>query len=554
MPKSLHSAARRSVAPILILALAAAGFGLWKYFRAESNAPEYRFAKAERGSVTSVVSASGTLNAVTTVLVGSQISGQIRELFVDFNSPVKKGQLLARIDPETFELKVRQAEADVEAARTTQLTRQSDVAAQRSQLLRAKIQYNDVKRDLERKETLFNRNFISGTERDKAFYNEQAFAEAVRTAEAQVKSAEAQVANAAAIVRQREAALASTRADLARTAIVAPVDGVVISRQIDAGQTVAASLNTPTLFSIAQDLSEMQVDVAIDESDIGKIRPDQRVTFTVDAYPTRTFEGRVKQIRKAAQTVQNVVTYTVVVGTGNPNLSLVPGMTANVRIVADSRENIIKVANAALRWRPVGATTARGAATPSGLAQAAGGDARARRAKLVAELKLDSGQQARLDEIFARLRAKMIVLRDVPESLHGGRHLVDGLDEIFASLREKMIELRDVPEADRRLRAERIRAETRRGINSMLNVDQQQTYAQIIAAETGRASGGATGRVYVLTPAGKPMEITLRTGLSDGNATEIVAGELKEGAEVIVGTLAVGRATKAPSGAPGMRF
>ncbi len=523
MPKSLHSAARRSVAPILILALAAAGFGLWKYFRAESNAPEYRFAKAERGSVTSVVSASGTLNAVTTVLVGSQISGQIRELFVDFNSPVKKGQLLARIDPETFELKVRQAEADVEAARTTQLTRQSDVAAQRSQLLRAKIQYNDVKRDLERKETLFNRNFISGTERDKAFYNEQAFAEAVRTAEAQVKSAEAQVANAAAIVRQREAALASTRADLARTAIVAPVDGVVISRQIDAGQTVAASLNTPTLFSIAQDLSEMQVDVAIDESDIGKIRPDQRVTFTVDAYPTRTFEGRVKQIRKAAQTVQNVVTYTVVVGTGNPNLSLVPGMTANVRIVADSRENVIKVANAALRWRPVGATTARGAATPSGLAQAAGGDARARRAKLVAELKLDSGQQARLDEIFARLRAKMI-------------------------------ELRDVPEADRRLRAERIRAETRRGINSMLNVDQQQTYAQIIAAETGRASGGATGRVYVLTPAGKPMEITLRTGLSDGNATEIVAGELKEGAEVIVGTLAVGRATKAPSGAPGMRF
>ncbi len=512
--------------PLAALALAVLiAFGLWKHFGESGGGPEYRFAKVERGNVTSVVSASGTLNAVSTVLVGSQISGQIKELFVDFNSPVRKEQLLARIDPETFELKVRQAEADLEAARTTQLTRQSDVAAQRSMLLRAKIQYDDAKRDLERKESLFARNFISGTERDKAFFNEQAFGEAVRTAEAQVRSAEAQVANAAAIVRQREAALASARADLAKTAIVAPVDGVVISRQIDAGQTVAASLNTPTLFTIARDLSEMQVDVAIDESDIGKIRPDQRVTFTVDAYPSRTFEGRVTQIRKAAQTVQNVVTYTVVVGTGNPGLTLVPGMTANVRIVADSRENVLKVPNSALRWRPAGAAAAKedAGAAPAGPAQAGGNDPRARRARLVADLGLDSSQQARLDEIFAEVRAKMM-------------------------------ELRDVPEADRRQRGERMRAEVRQKIGSMLNAEQQKKYSEIVAAETGRAGSGGAGRVYVMTPAGKPLEVALRTGLTDGNSTEVVSGEIKEGAEVIVGTLTLGPPAKAPSGAPRMQF
>ncbi len=520
--------ARRIGVPLVVLAAAVLiAVGAWKYFGAANNAPAYRFAKVERGNVTSVVSASGTLNAVTTVLVGSQISGQIKELFVDFNSPVRKQQLLARIDPETYELKVRQAEADLEAAKTTQLTRQSDVAAQRSQLLRAKIQHDDVKRDLERKESLFARNFISGTERDRAFFNEQALAEGVRTVEAQVKSAEAQVANAAAIIKQREAALASARADLAKTAIVAPVDGVVISRQIDAGQTVAASLNTPTLFTIARDLSEMQVDVAIDESDIGKIRPDQRVTFTVDAFPSRTFEGRVRQIRKAAQTVQNVVTYIVVVATGNPGLALVPGMTANVRIVADSREGVLKVANSALRWRPAGAAAVKDdVGAPAGPAKASGGgggDAQARRAKLVADLQLDSSQQARLDEIFAEVRMKMM-------------------------------ELREVPEADRRQRGERIRAEVRQKIGSMLNADQQKKYAEIVAAETGRAAGGGVGRVYVLSPAGKPQEVALRTGLTDGNATEVVSGDIKEGTEVIVGTTTIGQTPKAPSGAPRMSF
>jgi tetratricopeptide (TPR) repeat protein len=282
------------------------------------------------------------------------------------------------------------------------------------------------------------------------------------------------------------------------------VDGVVISRQVDAGQTVAASLNTPTLFTIAQDLREMQVEVAIDESDIGKIRQDQRVTFTVDAFSGRTFDGRVRQIRKAAQTVQNVVTYTVVVETPNPGLLLVPGMTANVRIVADSRENVLKVPNAALRWRPLGAAAAKDEPAPAaggGSGGGGGADAAARRAKLVADLKLDASQQARLDEISAESRSK------------------------FA-------ELREVPEADRRTRGERLRAEVRQKINAMLNADQQRLYAEIVANETGRVVSGS-GRVFVVGPDGKPGEVKLRLGLTDGNSTEVVSGDVKEGTDVI---------------------
>jgi HlyD family secretion protein len=513
-----------------LLALAAlalvggAAWAAWRAFGASASTPAYRFAKVERGAIASVVSASGTLQAVTTVQVGSQISGQIKELGADFNTAVKKGQLLARIDPETYELKVRQADADLEAARTALLQRQSDVSALRSQVLRASITYDDAKRDLERKESLVQKGFISASERDKAVFTERGAAEAVRTAEAQVKSGEAQAGNAAAVVKQREAALASARNDLAKTEITAPVDGIVISRQVDAGQTVAASLNTPTLFTIAQDLSKMQVAVAIDETDIGKIRSDQRATFTVDAFPGRTFEGRVDQIRKAAQTVQNVVTYTIIVATPNPDLRLVPGMTANVRIVADSRDNVLKIANAALRWRPAGTAAASetAGAAPSSSGGPSSGDMQARRERLVADLKLDAGQSARVDEIFA-------------------------------SQRSRFAELRELPEAERRTRGERLRADLRQKIAAILDPEQQKRYAEIVASETGRAVAGS-GRVYVLVD-GKPSPVALRTGLTDGTSTEIVSDALKEGDEVIVGTLAGSSSPAAKSGtAPRLPF
>lgn len=519
-PRSRRPAWVRPLALALALAAAVAlAWGAWTWFSRGASAPVYRLAKVERGAIAQVVSASGTLQAVTTVQVGSSISGQIKELFVDFNSVVKKDQLLARIDPEAYELKVRQAEADLEAARTAYLQRQSDASAMRSQVVRARIAAEDARTDLDRKESLVQKGFISPADRDKARFTAQGADEAVRTTEAQVRSADAQVANAAATVKQREAALASARNDLDKTSITAPVNGVVISRQVDAGQTVAASLNTPTLFTIAEDLRKMQVAVAIDETDIGKIRPDQRVTFGVDAYPGRTFDGRVDQIRKAATTVQNVVTYTVIVETPNPDLRLVPGMTANVRIVADSRENALKVPNAALRWRPAGANATADAAPAADGAGA--GDAQARRQKLVADLGLDAAQSARVDEIFAEMRGR------------------------FA-------ELRDLNDADRRQRSERLRADARQKINAILNADQQKRYAEIVAAETGRATSGS-GRVYTLVE-GKPTEVSVRTGLTDGNATEVVSGPLAEGDEVIVGTqLANAPAAKA-SNAPRLPF
>ena len=442
---------------LALCALVALG---WRLFLHDDAAPTFRLAKVERGSLTAVVSASGTLSAVTTVAVGSQISGQIRELFVDFNSPVKQGQLLARIDPETYDLKVKQAQADLDAATSALANQKGNVLVLQSQALRARIQANDGKADLDRKQSLFAKGFISDAERDKAQFNSDALAEAVKTADAQVAVAEAQVANARAVIKQREAALASARVDLARTSIVAPVDGVVISRQVDAGQTVAASLNTPTLFTIAKDLRDMQVEVAIDESDISKIQPDQRVTFTVDAFPGRTFEGRVAQIRKAAQSVQNVVTYIVVVATSNPNLLLVPGMTANARIVSDARESVLKVPNAALRYRPPGVAVARDADAPPAERGAGGNDAQARRAKLVDELKLDAAQQTRLDEVFAEFRTKMA-----------------GMGE--------------VREADRRPRTDRLRSDVRQKINAMLRPEQQKKYAAVVATETGRGGAGA---------------------------------------------------------------
>ena len=517
MPARPHTRARRRpralIALVVLATLAAVGWGGWTAFVARGKAPEYRLAKAERGNLTATVSASGTLSAVTTVQVGSTISGQIKQILVDFNSPVTKGQLLARIDPETFELKVRQAEADVEASKTSLLQRESDVSAQRSQVIRAQITYDDAKRDLERKESLVQKNFIAPAERDKALFIERGAAEAVRTVQAQVASAQAQVANAHAVVKQREAALASARNDLSKTEITAPVDGVVISRQVEPGQTVAASLNTPTLFTIAQDLSQMQVDVAIDESDIGRIRADQRVTFTVDAFPGRTFEGTVRQIRKAAQTVQNVVTYIVVVGTKNPSLTLVPGMTANVRIVADQRNNVLKVPNAALRWRPAGAMAARDDSPAPAAAEGGRGGGQGQRQRLVDELKLDAAQVARLDDIFNEMRTGIA-------------------------------ELREVPEANRRQRGERLRADVRQKINAMLNPEQQKRYLDIVASEMGRAGGpSGAGRVYIPTEAG-PREVPLRTGLSDGTATEVISGEIKEGDAVIVGT------TQAANGAP----
>ena len=321
-----------------LAALTGTGFAGYKYFLAADSAPTYKLAKVERGPITATVAATGTLNPVASVQVSSQISGQIRAIHVDFNSSVTAGQLIAQIAPETYEHRMRQAEADLEAARAS-------VAVQQAELYRARVNLADVERDLERKRTLVAKNFISPAELDKA-------QTAVEAARAQQQVVEAQARNSAALVRQRDAQVGQARVDLGRTEIRAPVDGIVIKRSVEPGQTVAASLQAPEMFVIARNLADMQVETAIDEADVGRLKVGQEASFTVDAFPGRRFKGSIVQVRKAAQVVSNVVTYIAVISAANPEQTLLPGMTANVRIITAQKDSVLKVANAALRFRP----------------------------------------------------------------------------------------------------------------------------------------------------------------------------------------------------------
>ena len=309
------------IGALLVVLLAA---GLFFYFKSGNNGPKFKTQTAARGDIRATVTATGTMNAVTTVLVGTQVSGTISKLYVDFNSPVKKGQILAQIDPATFQAQVDQARANLMAARAN--------------VQKAEAAVVDTKRTMERNKTLFARNLIAKSDED--------------TAETNYLSAEAQLSASKAAVAQTKAALDFAETNFRYTKIISPVDGTVISRNVDVGQTVAASFQTPTLFNIAQDLTRMQIDTSVDEADIGKIKVDQPVEFSVDAYPDITFKGKVSEVRNAPITVQNVVTYDVVVRVDNPELKLKPGMTANVSIILDEKKGVLRVSNAALRFRP----------------------------------------------------------------------------------------------------------------------------------------------------------------------------------------------------------
>ena len=302
---------------ILILIL----IGVLYFFKKNDKAPQYITQTAERGDIRATVSATGTVNAVTTVLVGTQVSGTIKQIYVDYNSTVKKGQLLAQIDPASFEAQVAQASANLLLARAN--------------LEKSRVALRDTLTTFERNKILYGKNFISRSDLDSS---ETVYLSAL----AQIKASEAQV-------EQTRAALSLSQTNLRYTQIVSPVNGTVISRSVDVGQTVAASFQTPTLFTIAQDLTKMQIDASIDEADIGRIKTNQPVTFTVDAYPDQTFKGNVSEIRNAPTTVQNVVTYAVIVKVDNPELKLKPGMTANVSIIIDDKKGILRIPNAALR-------------------------------------------------------------------------------------------------------------------------------------------------------------------------------------------------------------
>jgi len=353
MQQKVRSRSPQIIAGALVLALAA-GAAWWWQARQAAQAPQYRMAAIERGSLAASVSASGQVMPVTQVSVGSQVSGQIRELYADFNSEVKAGQLIAQIDPQLIEFQVRQAQADREAALSQVLIAQANVLAGQAAVSRAQVDLAEARRDLERKADLVAKGFIAQSEAERAQALVNTSTEALRGAQAQAAVTAAQVQAAQASVKQREAALAQAWTNLSRTRITSPVDGIVIKRTVERGQTVAASLQAPELFVIAQNLRDMRVEVSVDETDVGRIQPGQKASFTVDAFPGQTFEGRVDQVRKAAIAANNVVTYVAAVHFSNHDGRLLPGMTANVRIVTDARDNVLKLPNAALRMRIAG--------------------------------------------------------------------------------------------------------------------------------------------------------------------------------------------------------
>jgi HlyD family secretion protein len=463
---------------ILVLTLLGAAVGGVFYFKNDhSAAPQYQTFVVTRGDLIQAVTASGQLNPVLNVQVGSQVSGNIAKLFADFNSPVKANQVVAQLDPAIFQASVHQAEADLANAR-------------------AALELQQV--ETKRSKALFDGKLISESDHDKTIAD-------LHQAEAQVKI--------------KEAALERVKLDLAHCTIYAPVDGIVISRNVDVGQTVAASMNAPVLFQIANDLSKMQIDANVSEADVGAVEEGQNVSFTVDAYPNRSFTGRVVQIRNSPITVQNVVSYDTVVGVTNTDFKLKPGMTATISITTGQRTNVLKVPNAALRFKPPEPATNQ---------------------TVVARL---------LTKIGLGRESKTAATNTVQAAKAGDTNKVEtaerGLPPLTGSEppEELMRRVRDM-----RARGEEPPPEVRAKLRELF-----QSGALQRPSQGGPGMGGGTGSrsrsasasawrtVYVMAtkrvpgtedPVQAPEAVRVRTGITDGSYTEITEG-LKEGDTVV---------------------
>jgi HlyD family secretion protein len=480
---------------LVVVALAA-----WLMRPKESKDP-YRFGEVDRGSITRSVSASGSLQALITVEVGSQLSGQIRDVLVDFNDRVVAGQVMAVLDPQTQEQRLAQSQAEVGASTAT-------LGASQAAIQTAEAQAAVALADLNRKKSLVAKNIYAPAvlEQAEATYKQ---------AQASVASARANVNAQRARVAQSSASLQAVRVDLGRTRIVAPIDGIVVERAIEPGQTVAASLSAPILFRLAQDLSKLEVKISVDEADIGQVREGQQVRFTVDAFPDENFTGVVTQVRKQPTTEQNVVAYTVIAEAENPRGNLLPGMTANADIVLEQRRNVLRVPAAALRWSPPDAQPAQ---QRQGGGQAGGGQGSGRRRQggagmmggqqVIEQLGLNADQRKKAEAIFAEAR----------EKARGGAGSGDRQamrEAMRKSMQESFTKLEAILTPEQKTKLAAVRAQMQAG--------------------GGRGGRAATtpGTVYVLKD-GKPDPIPVQMGATDGSYVEII-GPLKPGDQVITG-------------------
>ena len=556
-----------------VAVIAAGGYGYYRYTQ-KPVAPTITTARITRGDIAETVGATGTLQAVTTVQVGTQVSGTIQELNADFNSLVRKGQVLARLDPSLIQSQIEQARANLIRAE--------------ADLERLRVALDDARTKLTRARELSEKKLIAQTE--------------LEAAEVAVRSAEAQLRSQQAGVTQSQASLKQNEVNLAHTVIESPIDGLVISRNVDVGQTVAASMSAPTLFVLAADLTKMQVLASLDESDVGRIRPGQLVHFRVDAFPTEEFTGNVTQVRLQPTTVQNVVTYQTVIDVPNPGLKLKPGMTANVNIEIARRADVLRVPNTALRFRPTPEIFAALGQTPPpgglgggrGRGAGAGPDTRNAQPDASPAAPQTAAAQQAPAQRPRRQAAQPATPREAPQSqpaaqggeasapqtgggdgAGGGRRGRGNFAERMASMtpeeRERFMERMRArgftPPAEGQAaaasdgggRGQGPRGQARTPASAPAPSKTQAPTATTFDALFGPLTQTETfGQVW-LNVGGKLQRVRTRLGISDGQQTELIQaldGELKDGTEVVTNVMtgAVRQAPTAPGGAafPGL--
>lgn len=494
LPSSVSkSDMKKIVIPAVIgLVLIVAAVWGWQAFGPRNEGGlEIETAPVEARNLSRQVASTGAIAPLITVEVGSQLSGQILELMADFNDEVEAGQVIARLDPQTFETRVREAQANLEVA-------QSQVSVSQANLTRARAEAREAERAFERARELVERGTYSQVQFDSA--------ETARDSGlASVLVAEANLRNSRASLDQRQAALESAQLDLGRATIRSPIDGVVIDRQVDVGQTVAASLNAPILFIIAQDLSRIQIEARVDESDIGQIQVGQPVSFEVDAFREREFSGAVRQVRLAAITEQNVVTYTVVIEADNPGQRLLPGMTANVNIITGDVEGALTVPATALRFQPRGAAESLVVESAAGGVQGRGGNGNPMMARLLDPLELPADRRAEAER--ALQSAFEAIRRAGPQAMGGGGGFQITLQRALA----------DVLTADEMARLTRAMAEGARG-----------------GGRQGARPDVQRGTVWVRRSDGRIESRPVLVGLSDGQFTQVISDSISEGENVVV--------------------
>ncbi|CAM3889286.1 efflux RND transporter periplasmic adaptor subunit [Rheinheimera salexigens] len=459
---------------------------IWLNKGEQQAAIDYQTQGISIGAIESVVNTAGSTKAVVTVEVGTEVSGLITKLYVDFNDQVSEGQAIAQLDDRSYQARLRQAQADVTMAKANVAQQQAGLTKSNAELARAERAYN-------RQQQLITQQLTNQTELDNAIAS-------FETATAQVALSEAQIQSAQAQLLQRHAQLEQAQLDLDRTIIRSPVNGIVIDRQVDIGQTVAASLAAPTLFTIAQDLSQMQIEADVDEADIGKIVQGQEVRFQVDAFPERQFRGQVQQVRKAATNVSNVVTYKVIIAAPNQQQLLLPGMTANLNIIRGQKQDILRVPNAALRFKPTGANNETAQANPTDMAE-----------KLIAELKLSADKAADVKKLMSEFQ--------------------NNLKQALAQSNSPG------PNTDRRQIMQQQRQKMQNRLQQILTPEEFARYSQLMAQareQRQQGSNGTAAQVWKLAADGTLYPVAIRIGLADDEYSEVLSNELSAQDNVIV--------------------